>query len=76
MFGSQLMYSDDPGKEDAEEKMMTKILIDYAEKYENEEFGITQTAEDFYKVFTKSGKYNGTINLKDDEVVLIIEENK
>lgn len=76
MFGSQLMYSDDPGKEDAEEKMMTKILIDYAEKYENEEFGITQTAEDFYKVYTKSGKYNGTINLKDDEVVLVIEENK
>lgn len=76
MFGSQLMYSDDPGKEDAEEKMMTKILIDYAEKYENEEFGITQTAEDFYKIFTKSGKYHGIINLKDDEVVLVIEENK
>ena len=76
MFGSQLMYSDDPGKAGEEENQMTQMMLDYSEKYENEQFGITKLEEDLYEVFTKSGKYKGQINLRDDEVAIIIEEKK
>lgn len=75
MFGSQLMYSDDPVASE-EENEMTKLLIDYAEKYENEEFGITQLEENLYEVFTKSKRYQGQINLNDDITKIIINENK
>ena len=76
MFGSQLMYSDDPGKAGEEENQMTQMMLDYSEKYENEQFGITKLEEDLYEVFTKSGKYKGQINLSDDEVAINIEEKK
>ncbi len=73
MFGSQLMYSDDPGKAGEDEKQMTKIITGYTDKYENEEFGITQIKEDLYELYTKSGRYQGQIKLK-DEVSLILNE--
>lgn len=74
MFGSQVMYSDDSGLAGEEEKEMTKLFLDYSEKCENEEYGITKLKEDYYEFFTKSGKYNGFINLKDDEVAISIKE--
>ena len=64
MFGSQLMYSDDPGKAGQQENQLTQILLDYSEKYKDEQFGITKIAEDLYEIFTKSGNYKGTIDLK------------
>ena len=36
------MYSDDPGTAGDEEKLLTKVVLDSVEKYEDEEFGITQ----------------------------------
>ncbi len=74
MFGSQLMYSDDPGLAGDEEKEMTKLFLDYSEKFENEEYGLTKIKEDFYEFYTKSGKYTGFINLKNDEVAISIKE--
>ena len=70
LFGSQLMYSDDPGKEGEDEKLLTKVILDFAEKYQDEEFGLKQTEEDVYEVFSKSGKYKGVINLKKPELVI------
>ena len=64
IFGSQLMYSDDPGKADEDEKLMTNVMLEYDEKYKDEDFGITQLSDDTYKIYSKSGIYKGTINLK------------
>ena len=74
LFGSQFMYSDDPGKAGEAEKIMTEKILSFAEKYKNEEFGITQIKEDFYEIYSKSGKFKGSIDmgkypmLKIDEV--------
>ena len=75
MFGSQLMYSDDPGLAGEEEKRLTKIFLDYSEQYENEEYGVVKLEEDIYEFFTKSGKYKGVINLKDYETSISIKED-
>ena len=73
LFGSQFMYSDDPGKAGVAEKLMTQKILDFAEKYRNEDFGITQITDDFYKIYSKSGKYNGIIYTGKDPVLKIEE---
>lgn len=75
MFGSQLMYSDDPGLAGEEEKRLTNLFLNFSEKYENEEYGVKKLEENFYEFFTKSGKYKGYINLKDDETAISIKED-
>ena len=64
MFGSQFMYSDDPGLAGEPEKLLTQKIFDFINKYDEEEFGIKQTSEDIYEIFSKSGKYKGEVNLK------------
>ncbi|BDC93431.1 glycoside hydrolase family 36 protein [Treponema bryantii] len=64
MFGSQFMYSDDPGLAGEPEKLLTQKIFDFIKKYDEEEFGIKQTSEDIYEIFSKSGKYKGEVNLK------------
>lgn len=72
IFGSQLMYSDDPGKAGKKEEMITQKIIDFSKTYRNEEFGITQLSEDEYEFYSKSGNYKGFINLgKNPELIFI-----
>ena len=75
LFGSQFMYSDDPGKAGEAEKEITNEILSFAEKYKDEEFGISQFSEDIYKIYSKSEKYYGIINLG-KETKLIISEVK
>ena len=64
LFGSQFMYSDDPGKAGSYEIELTKKILDFIKPYDGEEFGIKMIKEDVYEIFSKSGKYTGMINLK------------
>ena len=66
LFGSQLMYSDDPGKSGEEENILTQLLLDFADKYEKEEFGLTQLSDEEYEIYSKSGLHKGKINLGQD----------
>ena len=74
LFGSQLMYSDDPAKSSSEEEKLTGEILDFWEKYKDEEFGLRQTGTDFYEIFSKSGKYKGQINLGKEHYLLIEEK--
>jgi len=74
LFGSQLMYSDDPGNGGSKELALTKELLELQEKYKDEEFELYQASENYYKISSKSGKYWGYINLSDKSKFLI-EEN-
>ena len=68
LFGSQLMYSDDPGIAGETERNITDHILEYIKKYDGEEFGIKQIGKDKYEIFSKSGKYKGQINLKTSEM--------
>ena len=71
LFGSQLMYSDDPGKSGEDENIMTQLLLDFADKFQKEEFGLTQISEDKYEIYSKSGLHKGLINLGDKAGITI-----
>ena len=73
LFGSQFMYSDDPGKAGEYEKQMTEKILAFAENYKTEEFGITQIAEDFYEIYSKSGQYKGSIDMGKNPMLKIEE---
>ena len=73
LFGSQFMYSDDPGKAGEYEKQMTEKILAFAEKYKTEDFGITQIAEDFYEIYSKSGQYKGSIDMGKNPMLKIEE---
>ena len=73
LFGSQFMYSDDPGKAGESEKYMTEKILSFANKYKNEEFGITQISENFYEIYSKSGKYKGSIDMGKNPMLKIDE---
>ncbi len=73
LFGCQLMYSDDPGNEGPAEKKITKQILNFIEKYKDEEFGITQFSEDYYEIYSKSGKYKGNIYLGKKSAISIEE---
>ncbi len=62
IFGSQLMYSDDPGKAKENEAALTEEILALSEKYKNEEFEVIQKTEDIYELTSKSGKYKGIID--------------
>lgn len=69
IFGSQLMYSDDPANcTSKEEKELTKEIIEFQNKYKNQEFGLKEIKKDLYKIFTKSGEYEGQINLGSEHI--------
>ena len=74
LFGSQLMYSDDPGNAGEKEQIITQRILDFSEKYKKEEFGITQTSDDTYEIYSRSGKYNGYIDLGKNTELKIIEK--
>ena len=64
LFGSQLMYSDDPEKSSSQEEVkLAKEIVEFQKKYCDKEFGLKNISEDKYKIFSKSGKYTGEIDL-------------
>lgn len=66
IFGSQIMYSDDPAASNSEEELqLTREIVEIFEKYKNEEFSVKALKKNVYKVETKSGKYNGILNLEE-----------
>ena len=72
LFGSQLMYSDDPESSCSEEEVaLAKEIVDFQKKYSDEEFGLCNRTEDIYEIFSKSGKYKGIIDLKKTEFTLV-----
>ncbi|MCR5188594.1 MAG: alpha-galactosidase [Treponema sp.] len=69
LFGSQLMYSDDPANSTSEEeKKLTKEIMEFQESFKNKEFGLTEINKDFYKIFSKAGDYEGLIKLGNEHI--------
>lgn len=75
LFGSQFMYSDDPEKAGKTEEEITDEIIKFRQLFEDEDFGLQQTAFDTYRIFSKSGKYKGEISLGKERYLKIEEEN-
>ena len=64
LFGSQFMYSDDPGKSGPAEHSLEHQILEFREKIAGKEFGLTQIQEDIFKIFDKEKTMEGTINLR------------
>lgn len=64
LFGSQIMYADDPAKCTSEQELeLTKKITKLIEVFKNEEFGIKQIKKDVFSVWSKSGTYKGELSL-------------
>lgn len=64
LFGSQIMYADDPAKCTSEQELeLTKKITKMIEVFKNEEFGIKQIKKDVFSVWSKSGTYKGELSL-------------
>ena len=76
LFGNQIMYSDDPADcTSPEEIALSKEIISLIQKYGDEDFGLQQTGTDRYKLFTRSGKYEGEIDLGSKHICNIFERD-
>ena len=64
LFGSQFMYSDDPGKESTAERSLAAQITEFRNKYAGQEFGLIQTQEDIFKVFNRDRTVEGLIDLR------------
>ena len=64
LFGSQFMYSDDPGKAGITEHQLEAQINEFRAKYALEEFGLIQTEEDVFKVFNRDRSIEGIIDLR------------
>ncbi|MCR4734876.1 MAG: alpha-galactosidase [Treponema sp.] len=75
IFASQIMYSDDPAKSSSMEEIeLAKEMLEIMKKYENEEFGLINTSDDEYELFTRSGNYSGKISLGKSHFISIQEK--
>ena len=64
MFGSQLMYSDDPSAEPVEQELyLIRELKSFREKVKDEKFSVKNLGVDYYEIHSESGKYKGFIDL-------------
>lgn len=64
LFGSQIMYSDDPAHSDSpEEKALTKEILEIIEKYQSEEFSVKPLGKERYAVANRDGNTNAVIEL-------------
>lgn len=77
LFGSQIMYADDPASCTSEEEIqITKQISQIYKMFQNEEFALKQTDSDIYEVWSKSGKYKGQLSLaKNNHYVRGLYEN-
>ncbi len=76
MFGSQLMYSDDPDSAGDKEKKLTDKIIELRQIIKGKEWGIIQTYIDSYHFFEKEGKLSGCIELGKNRAFIINKEEK
>ena len=75
LFGNQIMYSDDPADcTSPEEIALSKEITGLIKKYDDEDFGLKQIGTDKYKLFTRSGKYEGEIDLGSKHICEIQEK--
>lgn len=77
LFGSQIMYADDPATCTSEEELKLTVEISkIIEQFKDEEFAVQQTGTDVYKIWSKSGKYQGELSLaKNNHYVRGLYEN-
>lgn len=76
MFGSQLMYSDNPNTSDAsDESLLTREIIDLQKKIGNKEFSITNIEQDKYMFNSKDGSLNGSIDLTEKHTITFHEQS-
>ncbi|MBR4180195.1 MAG: alpha-galactosidase [Treponema sp.] len=73
LFGTQFMYSDDPGREGVEERRLQQQILEFRKKYAYEEFGLRQTGPDYYEIFTKKENIKGYIDLSKRREFLLNE---
>ncbi|MBR4179515.1 MAG: hypothetical protein IKR45_02310, partial [Treponema sp.] len=73
LFGTQFMYSDDPGREGVEERRLQQQILEFRKKYAYEEFGLRQTGPDYYEIFTKKENIKGYIDLSKKREFLLNE---
>lgn len=64
LFGSQIMYSDDPAHSDSlEEKALTHEILEIIEKYQEKEFSVKPLGKERYAVTSRDGNTNAVIEL-------------
>lgn len=69
IFGSQIMYSDDPSEQSTFiEKELTDKILAFKKQFENEEFGINYLGKEQYLIFSKSGNYSFKIDLNEGKM--------
>ncbi len=71
LFGSQLMYSDDPGKAGSEEEKLTEEILSLVNKYSSDDFGLEQISEDIFEIFNRDRNCRGKIDLKKKEFSIV-----
>ena len=77
LFGSQIMYSDDPASLTSEEEIgLSKEINEIRQKYEGEDFMIKNIDKDKYYIESLSKKYTGEINLGGKDHYIRINEIK
>jgi len=77
LFGSQIMYSDDPAKLTSEEEIsLSKEINEIREKYEGEAFLVKNTDKDSFYIESKSKKYIGEIKLGGKDHFIRIKERQ
>lgn len=64
LFGSQFMYSDDPGKAGVAEHQLENQINELRQKFSTEEFGLTQISPDIYSIYNRQGNIKGIIDLR------------
>lgn len=72
IFGSQIMYSDDPCIKATENEMnLTKEIIELINKFQNQNFGEKQIANDVYEVFNEDYESVAVLDLKKRTILFI-----
>ena len=64
LFGSQFMYSDDPQTAGPQERSLEEEIIEFRRQYAGQDFGLTQSREDYFKIFNKEKTIEGSIDLR------------
>lgn len=71
VFGSQLMYSDDPSDGISETELnFTKEIIQSINDYKNENFGLMQISKDVYEIFNETKTITGVLDLGKKLIIL------
>ncbi|MCR4735082.1 MAG: alpha-galactosidase [Treponema sp.] len=73
MFGSQIMYSDDPSNVANEaEELLTKAIIRIIDSTKEKEWGVKALGHEMYEVFTRDKGRHGDISLSSEKAFVRI----